>query len=122
MPTPEAQLKAVLRTSPRFDGTKTLLLDPELSLCRWVWIGCRCLGACAAAGPVCPFLPTWASAATRVLTDTMNSMQVAVNAAADSYLVLDDDYYPGWQVTIDGQRAPINRADYSSACGARAAG
>jgi hypothetical protein len=48
----------------------------------------------------------------RVLADSGNSVQVAVNASAPSYLVLDDTYYPGWQLWIDGKPAAIHQADY----------
>jgi uncharacterized membrane protein YfhO len=47
-----------------------------------------------------------------VTGDTGNSVQVAFDAAAPSYLVLNDAYYPGWQAWLDGKPVPIRRADY----------
>ena len=44
--------------------------------------------------------------------DDSNSIQVGVNALQACYLLLDDAYYPGWQVTIDGRPATIQKADY----------
>jgi hypothetical protein len=40
--------------------------------------------------------------------------RVVVNVKADKpgYLVLTDTWYPGWVAWVDGQRAPIYRADY----------
>lgn len=37
---------------------------------------------------------------------------VAVNASAPAYLVLTDQYYPGWEAAVDGQPTPIYRANY----------
>lgn len=48
----------------------------------------------------------------RVLTDDGNSLQIAAYPLAPSYLVLDDIYYPGWEVWVDGRQVPIYRADY----------
>ncbi len=38
---------------------------------------------------------------------------VAATAAADAYLVLSEVYYPGWTATVDGQPAPIERANFA---------
>ncbi len=35
----------------------------------------------------------------------------AIRAAADSYLLVSQAHYPGWTATLDGQPAPIHRAD-----------
>jgi len=47
-----------------------------------------------------------------VIADNGNSVQVAVRAGRPSFLLLDDTYYPGWQVWVDGKPAAIHRADY----------
>ncbi len=36
---------------------------------------------------------------------------IEVTSTADAYLVLADAYYPGWTATIDGEAAPILKAD-----------
>ena len=38
---------------------------------------------------------------------------VAASAAAPALLVLSDAYSDGWQATVDGQDAPIYRANYA---------
>jgi uncharacterized membrane protein YfhO len=37
---------------------------------------------------------------------------IEAHAARASELVLSDTYYPGWQVTVNGRPAPIDRVDY----------
>ena len=41
--------------------------------------------------------------------------RVAVNVRADSpaLLVLADNFYPGWEATVDGEAAPIHRANHT---------
>jgi len=41
------------------------------------------------------------------------SVDVRVTASARSLLVLADPWYPGWQVTVDGQPAELLRADHA---------
>jgi hypothetical protein len=40
-----------------------------------------------------------------------NVLAVVVNTPQPAYLVLSETYYPGWQATIDGEPAPIYRAN-----------
>ncbi len=46
-----------------------------------------------------------------ILSYSSENVVVEVNAPQDGYLILTDAYYPGWTATIDGQPAPIERAD-----------
>jgi hypothetical protein len=45
------------------------------------------------------------------LRDTPNTVTIRAASDVDGYLVLADTWYPGWQATIDGQVAPIWRAN-----------
>ncbi|MCW5853434.1 MAG: YfhO family protein [Anaerolineae bacterium] len=38
---------------------------------------------------------------------------VAATTGADAYLVLSEVYYPGWVATVDGQPAPVERANFA---------
>lgn len=107
--TPLAQRLAVMGTG--FDGRRELVLDPHPAKAPiglgWLqgWWG-RFLA------PATAPLPRLALGQSTVLVDDSNSVQVGVNARQASYLLLDDAYYPGWQVTIDGRPATIQKADY----------
>jgi disulfide bond formation protein DsbB len=43
----------------------------------------------------------------------LNRLQLRVDTPADGYLVLGDAWYPGWQAWVDGQPAPVLRANYA---------
>jgi hypothetical protein len=49
-----------------------------------------------------------------ILAENPQRVEVQVQAAAPGYLVLLDTFYPGWAATLDGQPAPIYRANYLS--------
>ncbi len=57
--------------------------------------------------------PTNVSTATTI-NETPQTIEIAVDAGADGYLVLLDTYYPGWIAIVDGQTTPIYRANYVS--------
>ncbi|MGD9141186.1 MAG: YfhO family protein [bacterium] len=38
---------------------------------------------------------------------------IGVDAARDCYLFISDTFYPGWRATIDGEEAPVLRANYA---------
>jgi hypothetical protein len=42
-----------------------------------------------------------------------SEIEIAVSAAAPGYLVLSEVWYPGWRATVDGQDAPVLRANYA---------
>jgi hypothetical protein len=98
--------------APAFDGAHHLIYDPGT---RPVPLGLDGLQDAwadllrPAAKPLPSDLPAGQA---RVLADDGNSVQVAVHARQRSFLVLDDTYYPGWQVWIDGRRADVHQADY----------
>jgi len=40
-----------------------------------------------------------------------NAVRIHAQSPTDGFLVLSDAYYPGWQVTVDGEGQPLYRAD-----------
>jgi uncharacterized membrane protein YfhO len=49
----------------------------------------------------------------RIVADLQNSLEIAVDSTVPGYLVLADTYYPGWKATVNGEAAPILRANYA---------
>lgn len=49
----------------------------------------------------------------RVLRYETDRVELEVDNPAPGYLVLSDPFYPGWQALVDGQPAPLERADYA---------
>lgn len=47
------------------------------------------------------------------LNYSLHTVTLAVETDQSGYLVLPDAYYPGWQAAVDGQPAPIWRANYA---------
>ncbi|MEA3338897.1 MAG: YfhO family protein, partial [Chloroflexota bacterium] len=54
--------------------------------------------------------PTRPSSA-RITHYAPERVEIELDASAPGYLVLTDAWYPGWQATVDGEPAPIQRAD-----------
>lgn len=42
-----------------------------------------------------------------------SSIRIRTDSPSDGYLVLTDNYYPGWKALVDGQPQPIYRANYT---------
>lgn len=45
--------------------------------------------------------------------ETTSTLAFDVEACARGYLVVTDSHYPGWYATVDGETAPLHRANYA---------
>ena len=52
-------------------------------------------------------------ASASVVSKSNTHMEVRTSSLAESLLITSDAYYPGWRATVDGQAAPLYRADYA---------
>jgi hypothetical protein len=52
-------------------------------------------------------------AAPRFVRFAPDEVVLDVDARAPGFVVLADPWYPGWEATVDGARAPVLRADYA---------
>ena len=50
-------------------------------------------------------------AETEIIRYTPEEVVIQATTDTPAYLLLTDTYYPGWQATVDGQPAEIQRAD-----------
>jgi hypothetical protein len=48
-----------------------------------------------------------------IVSEGAREMTIRTQSSADAFLLLADTYYPGWTATIDGQAAPVYRANLS---------
>jgi hypothetical protein len=87
---PEAVLAAL--REPAFDPSREILL----------------LGGREIAAPGAP--PPRAATIAR---DEPDLQEIQADADADAYLLIADTYYPGWRAEVDGQPAPVERANYA---------
>lgn len=61
----------------------------------------------------CSLTPTTEREEVQVVQRGNNVLVLDVEVAADGLLVLSELAYPGWRVFVDGERAPLVRADYT---------
>jgi len=99
--TPDEILKAIttgqLRDQQKFDPDYMVLIEDKIAAAR------TDSGARASSDTV-----------TSISCDLDSDEKIALSVVADKpgYLVLADQYYPGWQATVDGLRVKILRANY----------
>jgi hypothetical protein len=55
--------------------------------------------------------PTGPTGTARIVAYNRNSVSIEVQAERPGILVLHDIYYPGWEVTVDGETKPLLRAN-----------
>lgn len=48
----------------------------------------------------------------QLVESSAQRLELAVDACDESYLVVSDSHYPGWQATLDGAPTPIHRANF----------
>jgi len=105
---PRARFVPTWRVEPTPERALLALLDPELDPLRTV-----VLESTPPPGPrVEP--PPAAVAGARVEIVTYEPNRVVIEAVAPSagFLVLTDQFYPGWQVEVNGRPRPVLPADY----------
>lgn len=61
----------------------------------------------------CALDPADEPADVQIVRRENNTILLEVDAPADGLLVLSELSYPGWRVSVDGERAPIVRANYT---------
>lgn len=85
-----------LMLSPGFDLNKKAILEEEIPLVK-------------------PIVNKAILASDQInyLVDKPQEKIIETNSLANSLLVVGDNFYPGWQVTIDGKTAKIYRANYN---------
>lgn len=49
----------------------------------------------------------------RIVSYALDSVTIRTTSSSDGFLLLTDNYYPGWKVTVDGKPMELYRADYS---------
>jgi hypothetical protein len=96
---PDDQVLATL-LNPRFDVRRAALFDPSANV---------------NVAPGVQTLPAPLTLATSVRHYEPGRVQIDLDAPAPqgSSLVVSENYYPGWQATVDGKPARIGRADYT---------
>ncbi len=67
----------------------------------------------AAGSTALPAIDATASATAQVTLYEPNRIRVATESTGAGLLVLSENYFPGWEATVDGVRVPIARVNYA---------
>jgi uncharacterized membrane protein YfhO len=57
--------------------------------------------------------PSASNSEVSIVSDSLNEVVVRCSSSAPGFLLLADNYYPGWRAYLDGNRTPIFFADAS---------
>lgn len=49
----------------------------------------------------------------KLISESNNKLRLFVNAKENTFLVMNDTYFPGWKVIVDGKKGKIFQADYA---------
>ena len=49
----------------------------------------------------------------KIVEDQFEEVTLRVRASAEGFLVLTDQYYPGWEATVNGEATPIILANHA---------
>ena len=60
-----------------------------------------------------PEATTSGEGSARIVEDGWERVRIATDAAAPTWLVLADTWFPGWRVWVDGREQPVWRANYA---------
>lgn len=57
--------------------------------------------------------PKTPGATATILLYDLNTIKIRTDSLTDGFVLLTDNYYPGWIVSVDGRREKLYRADYA---------
>jgi hypothetical protein len=128
---PLLNVKYIITQEAAVSGAEFVERDGELNLFQWqnplprAWLVGNAVAesetdptsidfsqtALLANGQIPPLDPRASEGTVTVVSRAPERMTLDVNTPADGLLVISENYYPGWQATIDGQPANILRAN-----------
>ncbi len=80
--------------SPDFDPAQTVVISADVGATR-----------------ESPLPTNTFQSSSTIMNYTPERIEIQVSSQADGYLVLSDAYYPGWKAAVNGESAPIYRAN-----------
>ena len=96
---PDDQALATVRDA-RFDVTRAAIVDPDASAITTTQLQAM------------PAAPTQRTSVTKFEPGAID-VSLDQPASAGQALIVSENFYPGWQATVDGKPAPVARMDYN---------